>query len=442
MKSLEHIIREIREGKCCCDKKKESLENSIRKVTRKEYESSYAAKDSKPVEEAVGTIGTDKYQGNEFKSIRTATPHIKPPAGEGSHSQAPENASRQRSIAKEKAGINRVEEEEINELQLKIPEPPVKIAEPVAKAAAKAVTKAAVGRAVGLALGPEAMVAQAIAPEIAAKYQQQHKAMVPHAETPGVSTATSFERMKGFKVAPPKPAETRPEVKPQEKTKVAPAVEPAPSPKTEPKTEPKVAPATTPETKTDVTPKAIVLPQIDVPADTKTGTDTSTKPETKAQPAEEPSKSKSAEAATDTSKPKIALGALGGSHQAGMDVLHRVAVKTQSHLAKKHRVHEDTESRKQIENMPRKGDRKSIEYVGRKDADPKSTKEKTSRLATIKNVIDEAKKELAAKKQISFEDGKTKVYDYGKDILVISPDQRKVDLDVDNGEKIAKDYGK
>ena len=53
-KSLEHLIREIKEGKCCCDKKKDSLEGAIRKVVRKE--SSYAARDSKPVEEDVGGL--------------------------------------------------------------------------------------------------------------------------------------------------------------------------------------------------------------------------------------------------------------------------------------------------------------------------------------------------------------------------------------------------
>ena len=99
---------------------------------------------------------------------------------------------------------------------------------------------------------------------------------------------------------------------------------------------------------------------------------------------------------------------------------------------------EETE-RKQIENMPRKGDRKTIEYVGRKSADPKTSKEKTSRLATIKNVIDEAKKAMADKK-IRAEDGKTKVYDYGDNVLVINPDQKRINLDVDNGDKIAKDY--
>ena len=115
MKSLEHVIREIREDKCACEKKKDSLEHTIRKVGRKEYESSYGAKDSKPVDESDGKLpgNEDKMDeaisvsnpvptGNQFKSVRTQTPHIKPPGPSHGHSQAPENVSRQRTLAKER----------------------------------------------------------------------------------------------------------------------------------------------------------------------------------------------------------------------------------------------------------------------------------------------------------------------------------------------------
>jgi|688.fasta_scaffold121421_2 hypothetical protein len=455
MKSLEHIIREIREGKGVKGEKS-SLEHSIRKVVKGEAESSFADRTTKPLDEVVGTLGTDKYQGNEFKSIRTATPHIKPPAGEGSHSQAPENASRQRSIAKEKAGINRVTEEDLQELQAKVvKEPEVlsrampKAAAPIAKAAApivKAGAKAVIGRAAGVLLGPEAMAGGLLAPYVSARYKEQHKGgLIPHPETPGVDAATSFERMKGFKVAPPKPAETRPkpETKPAE---VAPKTEPKPetAPKTEPKPEekPKVAPtpatepATTPAT--DTKPKIAVLPKIDVPADTKPATETTPK----TMPAEPASKTP--ETATTTTAPKPKLPPVSGAsvpHDIDYTVSHLVRPGISRGHAKAHKKHamKEENERKQIENMPRKGDRKSIEYVGRKDADPKSTKEKTSRLATIKNVIDEARKAMVDKK-FNPEDGKTKVYDYGDNVLVINPDQRKINLDVDNGEKIAKDY--
>ena len=57
-------------------------------------------------------------------------------------------------------------------------------------------------------------------------------------------------------------------------------------------------------------------------------------------------------------------------------------------------VHEENERRK-IQNVPRPdaGDRHKIDVVGRKEDDPKTAKEKTSRQASYKvNVIDEAKK--------------------------------------------------
>jgi hypothetical protein len=76
----------------------------------------------------------------------------------------------------------------------------------------------------------------------------------------------------------------------------------------------------------------------------------------------------------------------------GYDVMHRLGVKKSRGVAKAHRMHEESE-RKQIENVPRKGERKSIDYVGRSEDDPKTAKEKTSRQAAYKiNVIDEGKK--------------------------------------------------
>ena len=57
------------------------------------------------MDESVGFMGTDKYQGSQFKSVRSSTPHIKPPGPEHGHSQAPENVSRQRTIAKEKSSM-------------------------------------------------------------------------------------------------------------------------------------------------------------------------------------------------------------------------------------------------------------------------------------------------------------------------------------------------
>jgi hypothetical protein len=369
------------------------LEHSIRKVMTKRYESSFGAKDSKPVEEGIGIIGTDKYQGNEFKSIRTATPHIKPPAGEGSHSQAPENASRQRNIAKEKAGINRVtEDEQIDEaptmpfmpkLQMapKVQKPSLPFKEPPAKIELPPVGK------------PPAAAPKT---EVPAKVETPPVKAPPKTETPA-------------KVETPSKVEPKTETP----SKVEPKTETPSKVEQKPEVKPELKPEGKPEEK--VEPKQEAKPEEKLPGDVPPNKD----------------------------RRGAALGLASGSHNNALDVMLRLFNPKNIHKAKAHHQHhqmkEDTESREKIENMPRKGDRKSIEYVGRKDADPKSTKEKTSRLATIKNVIDEAKKSQGVK-QIKTEYGKTKAYDYGEDLLIINPDQARVNLDVDNGEKTAKDY--
>jgi hypothetical protein len=74
MKSLEHIIREI----------------TARKRTVKEEEPVIQSEMNLP-------LGTDKYQGSQFKQV---TPHIKPPGKTDGHSQQPENVSAQRNKAK------------------------------------------------------------------------------------------------------------------------------------------------------------------------------------------------------------------------------------------------------------------------------------------------------------------------------------------------------
>lgn len=440
MKSLEHIIRDIREGKCCCDKKKDSLEHAIRKVANKEYESSTAAKDSKPIEEAVGTIGTDKYQGNEFKSIRTATPHIKPPAGEGSHSQAPENASRQRSIAKEKAGINRVEEENVDEATvLSVPGMGAALAAGFGAYTAYKAGKSLPDVYAAGKKGVESFsnkIDKAINPskedlERAQKAIQSKSVAAPAIDKPAeVQTEPEKKKKEEQPAAPPtKVAEPKAPAAEKPAEVSAPAIPKAATPTATPAA---VTPAETPAAA-----KPVAVPAASTPASVSS-------------PAAVTPKVAAAAAATTAAlssttpgqKKGVSLGG-GGSISSGgtaFDAAQRV--KTQTHFAKPHKRHatnEDTETRKQIENMPRKGDRKSIEYVGRKDADPKTTKEKTSRLATIKNVIDEAKKEVNIKK-INSEDGKTRAYDYGEDLLVINPDQRKINLDVDNGEKTPKDY--
>jgi hypothetical protein len=468
MKSLEHIIREIREGKAAKGDKK-NLEHSIRKVVSKEYESSYGAKDSKPVEEdvggligsgtggepklhaedgkkkktdeAIGILGTDDYKGNQFKSVRTQTPHIKPPAGAGGHSQAPENVSRQRTLAKEKSSMtmhNKVTEDSLEEAKRSSTSAPSKAeieklnkmttdyAEPK-----KDIKLGPVGEPPEVKPSTAVTTTTTKAPKITppegtiskvGRYASELGKIVGGraASTLGLvldpdfggllpskgETKSEFERQKEQSAktkTPTKPVELPPidiKAKPQE-PKPVPAPVPAPADK----------------------PKEKSLP---LPVPTPPPSAAPTPPEPKG----------------EKEKPKVAgIPTIGVPHDIDYTVshLHRPNIsRGHAKAHKKHAMKEETE-RKQIENMPRKGDRKSIEYVGRKSADPKTSKEKISRLATIKNVIDEAKKAMADKK-IRAEDGKTKVYDYGDNVLVINPDQKRINLDVDNGDKIAKDY--
>jgi hypothetical protein len=426
MRSLEHIIRDIREGKASKGKKS-SLEHSIRKVVSKEYESSFGAKDSKPVDEdvgglagsgtggepklhtedgkkkktdeaVVGAIGTDKFQGNEFKSIRTTTPHIKPPAGEGSHSQAPENASRQRSIAKERAGINRVSESKLD------------FADPIAKNAAELLLKVA----------PEAKLPAIFRPK---GMPAKPKAGVPE-------------------VIPPKKAEVPAKVEP--KTVVEPKTEvPA---KVDTKTEPKLAAPEKVDTKTE--PKLVSPEKVDTKLAAPGKEDVKlADPDVKTSP-----KLAAVEPAVKAAIPGIAktagklapfippfIGGMGSmpTKDAFDFRSKKVPVASHIHHAKRHMKEEvASELRKKIQNMPRKdaGDRKSIEYVGRMDSDPKSAKEKTSRLAIIKNVIDEAKKEKAMKPRVETESGmgKEKKFIYPNDTeVVIGPNPKNNFLDVE-----------
>ncbi len=96
--SLEHIIRNIAEGKFTpSDEPKVNLEHAIRNV-----------------QESVGTLGTDKYKGSQFMGVRTITPHISPEH----HSQSAETVSNARKIAKQKTSLTlhgKVAEEHIEE---------------------------------------------------------------------------------------------------------------------------------------------------------------------------------------------------------------------------------------------------------------------------------------------------------------------------------------
>jgi hypothetical protein len=464
MKSLEHIIREIREGKAAKGDKK-NLEHSIRKVVSKEYESSYGAKDSKPVEEdvggligsgtggepklhaedgkkkktdeAIGIIGSDDYKGRQFN---TSIPKIEPPDGTDRNIQTAKTASRSRIAAKERQSMTLhgkvTEEEQIAEYAVK----PETVA-PIVKKAAPSLIRKGAGALIGGPIGVATMAADVLGAAATGTELGRSVGKKIGQFIYGKPETKSFDKTKETK--PGTAPETRPkqpEVKP-----FAPGA-PIELPKTAPKPEekPKVAPApaTTPaETPSGETkPKLVVLPKIDVPGEIKP--ETATTPKTA--PSDTTPKTAANTTTTDTTKEKPKFPGIGGlsvPHNIDYTVSHLHRPNVSRGHAKSHRKHsmKEENERKEIENMPRTGDRKSIEYVGRKDAYPKTSKQKTSRLATIKNVIDEAKRAMADKK-IRAEDGKTKVYDYGDNVLVINPDQKRINLDVDNGDKIPKDY--
>lgn len=441
MKSLEHLIRDIQEGKTeKCEKK--TLEGSIRKVMSKE--SSWAAKDSKPVDEhcgceeekkkkvskedgdklpgaedkmdeAIGTIGTDKYQGNEFKSIRTATPHIKPPAGPDSHSQAPENVSRQRSIAKEKAGINRVEEGLVDFAAKTI----YGVAKPYVASTSRALVKygeKAVEKLTTKAAPQLAKPAEKLglpAPEVAAKVETK---VAP-------KTAPKLPEVKPAEL---KPAEVKPEVKPEVK---AAEVKPA-----EVKVEPKAAVATT--TKTPVTttePKAVTVAQPKAVTTTTTKTPTKT-----ATPVPPPPKAPGGGGGGKKPPFKFRLPRLGGISGPEYVGAPSIQAPTKIHTTKKERhfkeaVESGTEVRKKIFDMPIGGERKKTSYVGRPEDDVKGTSEKLSRQGQYKlKIIDEGKKLASIVKKTTKEyesSGKTKVFDRGEDVIIVNPEMNKNTLD-------------
>lgn len=573
MKSLEHIIREIRQGKVEKGNKK-SLEGAIRNVMKGEKESSFADRTTKPItddvggligsgtggepklhKEAVGVIGTDDYQGNQFKSVRTTTPHIKPPAGPDGHSQAPENVSRQRTLAKEKGSMTlhgKVSEQVVPAVRLAAPVIGAGVTAGLGAAAAgksagetlKAAVKGGVGKIqrygsyfdklinppaediekakqkikaaefkpvetptkpkhdepvpagpgqptpVKEPIGvpkpkfpdatpgkekvkpPKPDIGQPDAPKpttvprkepVEIPQEPPAKAVpAPEAPKPGVEIPSPYrvqpakEKEKPVEtpgqqpapkrwkeVGPPMPAETKPKEEPARAPVKLPDIN-IPGTKVKPAAEPdtKVQPDTKTKPETKVEPRVVQLPAIDIGARTKTATDTKVAPSTAAAETPAATTPKSAETTTTGEADKKKLPSFGGAsipHAIDYTASHLVRPKVGVGHAKMHKKHamRESEDRKTIENMPRKGDRKSIEYVGRSNSNPKTTREKTSRLAIIKNVIDEAKKQVA--KKTSYEDGKTKMFDYGDDVLIINPNQKRIDLDVE-GNKLPKDY--
>lgn len=449
-KSLEHLIREIKEGKCCCDKKKDSLEGAIRKVVRKE--SSYAARDSKPVEEDVGglvgsgTGGEGKLhaESGKKKKVESEVEDTKLPKDIGEmnvvtntggemlgrqyntrsaiiaprkdsddgHGQAAKNVSIQRRSKIEKFSAKnvslggKISEENVDEQAVPVFKFPPKINLP----------KPRMGEPARKLPEPEPAPEPVVPkPDIPDKTPGKEPMPAPKPDNdPAPAPA------KPSKPAPAKPAEKpaeTPEPVTKPGTKTAPVPQQAPAPEVAP------SPVTKPATKLAIEPapqKAPAPGLAPVPA-------------TPPVPAQEPAK-KQQEPKEPSKKGKFPFPfipfasakpvELSGPHAIVSTSLSR----HRGHRAVKNVYKEETEQRKKIEDMPRKdaGDRHVIQYVGRKDADPKSTAEKTSRQAQYKvKVIDEAKKLADVVKRVRKEsgDGKTKVYDN----VVINPDLNRPD---------------
>ena len=406
MKSLETLIREIQEGKTEKSEKK-TLESSIRNIMSKE--SSFAAKDSKPVDEHCGcedekkkkiskedgdklpgaedkmdeeisAIGTDKYQGNQFKSVRTSTPHISPPGKIDSshgHSQAPENVSRQRTLAKEKGSMT---------VHGKVTEGKVDLA-------IKGVSKLA-DTVMDTAKPYVASKSKQLVPYVSKELQTATKAAPAAAEKLPVPVKAPETKLPAV-VAPPK-IETKTETKPQVPVVTPTATATKPAPVSVPKTETKPAPAVPPKGGAPVVPPKGGKPGLPGPG---------------------------------FRLPRFAD--ISGPQYVGKPWIE-APWKVHGTKAERH-FRESVEDRKKIEDMPRKNAGERPTYVGRNSDDPKTTAEKTSRQAQYKiKIIDESKKLASIIKKTTKEyesGGKTKVFDRGEDIIVINPDLNKNSLD-------------
>jgi len=236
----------------------------------------------------------------------------------------------------------------------------------------------------------------------------------------GVSNKTSNLPATRVPAEPPATAPSFPLAKPETTTATAVATATTAALQSNPKTATATKTATPTQTPTDtktvekptVAPKvAPVNPpetQVAPKPDKKAGVPTSNQPP--------------ANNAKKTAVPKGYVGK-GKSipHFYSYDVLHRVPVNHHLSFAMPE-IREENE-RKNIENVPRSGDRHDLEYVGRKK------KNTLARNASVKNVVSEGKK-LAdvVKKTVNDANktNKTKVFDNPP--VIINPDLNKVSV--------------
>ena len=408
-KSLEHIIREIKEGKNILEKKKDSLEGAIRKVQRKEYESSYAARDSKPVDEddiklpkdydeSIEEMNVVTNTGGEMlgRQFNTRAAIIAPRKdSDDGHGQSAKNVSMQRRSQIQKFSSRnvsdggKISEEKLIEAPVKFKTPKVKTPE------IKGSIEFAVPQG-GPVVPYQAPKTPLAKPKIPSDLIYPETKVSPKLAEPETKVVREPVTQTPTKLAEPETKVVREPVT-QTPTKLT---EPTPVKPAEPQT--KVKPVET----VPVKPKLAEPPvKPTVPG----------KPPIKGLPLPF-----GLGAAVATAKPVE----LTGPHPPVKTSLGRhIHIRATKNVYK-----EEVESseRKKIQDMPRKdaGDRHNVEYIGRKNADPKSTAEKTSRQAQYKiKVIDEAKKLADVVKKVRKEsgDGQTKVYDN----VIINPNLKR-----------------
>lgn len=376
-------------------------------------------------DEAVGSIGTDDYKGNQpFR----ATPHIKPPGPTHGHSQAPENVSRQRTLAKEKTSMTM--HNKVNEAS--------STTAPAIPSLFKSVKLPGflgpIGAFVGVASKAVPYIQKMIdvSPE---ELERARKAISTSKFAPGVVEPETPTGPKAPPVPPAVPAPVAP---------TGPKAPPVPAP---------VAPGVParPSTVTKTTPK-VLSPTIEISPVKKTG------PEPKPKVAMDMDTSKKVATPTDVSSEKTRIPAIGIPTTGQIPhELRGVSWTTHpiAHKAKKHKAVRENVERKSIQNVPRPdaGDRHNVELVGRKNSDPKTSKEKTSRQASYNiNVIDENRrlsgivmdtvKQKRENMKSKTEDGigqSSKVIQYPNGTRVlINPEMTRTTMDIDG--KLPNDY--
>ena len=449
MRSLESIIRDVVEGKCCCEKKKKSLEHTIRDKVAEGRETQLAP--------------SPTFQGNQFKHVNQLTGTINPPKKDGHVSKEGDDESAQRMRQKEKISQTHkvaLEDVSVDEAAGALA---ARIGTPIAGAALTA------GAGALIAKKPAAEVLNAAIAGASDKINKyaNYFDTVTNASKDDIDRANAaIAASKAKSEAPPKqelkpsappPIMTQAQPKAPEKLSadrpampdIIPAAKPAAPTKPE---EIKIAtPAAKPITGKETAaaaPAAVKPATAAAPAIAKPVADApaAVKPADIAKPATDTKTSDMASTAAKVGTAAAAATAVGTLAKSmfprGMGIgapsiqgkeshvgkeMHQFTAKSDTHFAKKHRAFEA------VENTPRSGDRKTIEYVGRKEkvlarqAANKVNKIDESKLAGIvKNTVKEKKMEIGSvggpTKEFKTPAGST---------VVVNPPEKRSTLDTD-----------